>query len=196
MKLLNNYSEASQNMQLLLGKPLLSCSISNQYQKLQLLQARSFADMVRFIQVKKLLVSRSWEYCLLFSTYSRSEPWTPTIPKFPPSTAAKPRKRTPPAQDKQWTWDADGWELELLHQQSCTGSWGQGGLFSAVYNPVKALENAFKKRKWTQNKAQTWSAGSQLTKVTWPSPNKSLCRQPSPWFNILLGFCLQCATGN
>lgn len=36
------------------------CSISNQYQKLQVLQTRSFADRISFIQVKKWLIYRSW----------------------------------------------------------------------------------------------------------------------------------------
>lgn len=49
------------------------CSIPNQYQKLQVLQARSFANRVSFIQVEKLLIYRGREYNLLTFIYSKSD---------------------------------------------------------------------------------------------------------------------------
>lgn len=65
---------ASQNIKLLLGKPLyLAVYLSKQYETLQLLEVRSFADMISFIQVKKLLIYRSWKHCLLSSSYSKSD---------------------------------------------------------------------------------------------------------------------------
>lgn len=133
---------AAVNIQLLLGNPSVSCSISNQYQKLQLLQVRSFADEINFLQVEKLLIYRSWEYCLLLSSYSKADTelqWYQSCHDLRPEAAHTHCAGSGrAAAGQRWRLGTRAAASAALRRKL-----GVGRLFMP-FNPLKALENAFK----------------------------------------------------
>lgn len=149
--------------------------------------------MISFIQEKKLVIYRSWEYCLLPSPYSKSDHWTPMMPKFPPSTLPKPCKHTLPAQDKLWTCNPDVYEnLSCLISRAAQEAGGRGGCL-LLFNP----------KLWKMLSKKEVDTEQSVNMVRWFTSNRSHLilskhntMQSSPWFNVLLGFCLQCVTDN
>lgn len=133
---------AAVNIGLLLGKPPVSCSISNQYQKLQLLQVRTFADGINFLQVKKSLIYRSWEYCLLLSSYSKPDT---ELQRSRSSRDLHPRTRAHHCAGSGRAVAGQRWRLRTQAASSAAlrRKLGVGSLFM-LFNAVKALENAFK----------------------------------------------------